>query len=209
MANRLDHFMWAASDLDQGIADFARLTGVTAGKGGVHPGMATRNALASLGGDQYLEIIAPDPAQKPEGTFAAHFLKLARPQIFAFIAKGSDLDRLKRVYAEHGIECQGPFDASRALPGGGLLRWKLLIPALGKWGLYAPIFIDWLDSRHPSADATAGCRITHFEVGHPGAAALAPLYRALDMAFMPVAADAPFMRAEIETPNGRLVLTGG
>jgi hypothetical protein len=36
---------------------------------------------------------------------------------------------------------------------------------------------------------------------------LAPLYAALDMAFAPVKADAPFLRATLETPKGRLVLT--
>src|SRR4051812_44631863 len=56
---QLDHIVVAIRDLDEGIAEFARLTGVTASVGGQHPGRGTQNALVSLGGGSYLEIIAP------------------------------------------------------------------------------------------------------------------------------------------------------
>ncbi len=209
MTNTLDHFMWAAPDLDAGIAAFERLAGVRAARGGVHPGMGTRNALAALGADIYLEIIAPDPEQRAEGTFAAEFVKLARPQIYAFIAKGADLDRLKSAYAAAGVACQGPVEASRTTPDGGTLKWRLLIPASKTWGRYAPIFIDWQDSPHPAARAAAGCTLRRFEIGHPEVEALGELYRRLDIDLEPRTADAPYMRAVIKTPNGRVVLTGG
>ena len=207
MPNRLDHFMWAGPDLEAGIAAFETLTGIRAGKGGVHPGMGTRNALASLGPDTYVELIAPDPAQKLDGTFGATFATLARPQVFAFIAKSADLAGLKKAFAAAGIETDGPFEATRALPSGGLLRWKLLVPKPNRWGVFAPFFIDWLDSPHPATTSTPGCKIVKFELGHPEAEALVPLYKSLDMAFAPVRSDAPFLRATIETPKGPLVLT--
>ena len=95
MTNRLDHMMYAAPDLDASIARFSELSGITAGRGGSHPGMGTRNALLSLGAEVYLELIAPDPAQKLEGNYGATFARLTQPQIYTYIVKGRDLEELK------------------------------------------------------------------------------------------------------------------
>ena len=56
---QLDHIVVGIRSLDEGIAQFESLTGVKAGVGGKHPGRGTENALVSLGGGTYLEILAP------------------------------------------------------------------------------------------------------------------------------------------------------
>jgi hypothetical protein len=85
-----DHLVLGISDLDRGIDWVERRTGVRPAIGGVHPGRGTRNALISLGGLHYLEIIAPDPAQR--GVDPQFQLNgLAEPRLIRFAVRTNDI----------------------------------------------------------------------------------------------------------------------
>ncbi len=60
----LDHILYAVPDLQKGIDDFEKLTGVRPVYGGKHLNLGTHNALVSLGEEVYFELIAPDPSRK-------------------------------------------------------------------------------------------------------------------------------------------------
>jgi len=65
---QIDHIILGVADLDQGIETFEQLTGVRPVYGGRHP-VGTHNALVSLGGRTYLEIIAVQPGASPPSHF--------------------------------------------------------------------------------------------------------------------------------------------
>lgn len=206
MGNRLDHFMWAAADLDSAVEAFERLSGVRAGIGGVHPGRGTRNALASLGNGVYLELIAPDPGQKLDGTPGGELRGLARPCVNAFVAASRDLAAVHKAYAGFGVAAD-ILDGGRKTPSGGFVRWRVLVPRPSEFGAFAPMFIDWLDSTHPSAVSTPGCTLLGFAAGHPQLEKIAALWRAVDLDVDLRRADHPHLLADIDTPRGRLRLT--
>ncbi len=207
MTNRLDHLIYTAPDLDKAIAHFEGLSGIRAGKGGVHPGLGTRNALLSLGGDHYFELLCPDPDQDLEGTHGGLFATLPGPVLWAYMLKGADFDRILAVLGKAGIEAD-VIDASRTTPAGDTLTWRLLLPKANPFGDFVPKFIDWMDSPHPSQAATPGCRLISFEIGHPDAKALGALLRDLDSSIPVYPADRPLFIVHMETPKGDVIVSG-
>ena len=90
----IDHVIVGISDLDEGIRLFAELTGVTAERGGQHPGRGTQNALLSLGPQTYLEIIAPVAGPPPEMEFLSNMKELTP---IGWAIGTTDLDATKGV----------------------------------------------------------------------------------------------------------------
>src|SRR5215217_9122029 len=113
----LDHLLLGAPDLDAAIAWFEKTTGVRPAVGGSHPGMGTRNALVSLGGRQYLEIIAPDPAQAAFN-FQIDVRTLPEPRLVTWAASTPALDSVVSTAGSSGLRVFGPRDGSRVRPDG-------------------------------------------------------------------------------------------
>ncbi len=205
MSNPLDHLMYAGHDLNQMMARFESLTGVKPGIGGVHPGLGTRNALASLGPDVYFEMIAPDPAQNVPGSWGELFKTFTEPRIFAYMVRAQGLERLAEILKADGIDTD-LIEASRTTPTGAVLRWRLLLPREQAWGNYIPKFIDWTDTTHPGLTSVKCGSLIDFQIGHPQAARLRELLDRLDVAVDVALADRPCLRARLQTPAGVVIM---
>ncbi len=165
----IDHFMYGVPDLEDGLRWAEATFGVTPARGGSHPSLGTCNALLSLG-STYLEIIAPDRAQKRSDTLGSRLSTLSHGGLITWAARG-DLQRIKRTLGDRNIGSAGPIPTSRKTPEGQLLQWELLFPRQHAFGGLFPFFIDWLNCEHPSSTSPAAGKLAAFVVSTPNAAA--------------------------------------
>ena len=193
------------SDLAHGIRQFKAMTGVAPRIGGRHPGRDTQNALASLGSDRYIEILAPiDPAagskdrrvRGPGLTFTS----------WALHTCGIDavIGRLRAA----GVNVGDASPGSRQTPEGALLQWKTAMTD-GPGLELAPFFIEWsLDTVHPSASSPAGCRLGAVDLEHPDPGRLQALFAAASFKSALRQGARARMTLTLECPKGRVTFTG-
>lgn len=204
-----DHLLLGVADLDAGMQWVAERTGVTPVVGGSHPGRGTRNALLALGGRQYLEVIAPDPAQRTFN-FQIDLRELKAPRLVTWAAATSDIEVVVRQAKAAGVNVFGPSDGSRARPDGTLLLWRTLgIASTLRSGVVEPIpfFIRWAPGTlHPATDSPRGCELKALRFVHPSARALSGALAAVGIdADVGSAQDAAIV-ATLTTPKGTVEL---
>ena len=204
----VDHFMWAAVDLDTATAEFEKLTGVRPEFGGRHQGFGTHNALVSLGNGTYMEVLALDPEQSADNPIVREIREMNSPEILAYHLQRSDLENTVQVLQGLGIPYTGPLDLGRKRPDGSELNWRLLFPESPVFKHALPIFIDWMDAPHPSKSAPGGCILTHFEVGHARDDELREIYQALGVTVKVVKSEQAYVRAILDSPKGEVSLQG-
>ncbi|HEX7137109.1 MAG TPA: VOC family protein [Vicinamibacterales bacterium] len=177
----LDHILIGVPSLDGGIASFEKATGVAPTRGGRHPLRGTENALVSLGGNSYLEIIAPQANASDDDPFVKYLRHLATPVVVGWAVHVEDIsdatDRLKRA----GFQTSLPQPGSRITPDGKKLEWttfEVEQPEIET----APFFIRWSESTvHPSKTEVR-CSLVSFQIEEPKASDLDRLLSTLNVA---------------------------
>lgn len=202
----LDHILWAAPNLDEGMRLFGSLTGVAPSRGGAHPGFGTRNSLVGLGAGLYLEIIAPDPAQPLEGNRGGQIAALPHPGLLAFALRTTDVAALRVAAERAGLACEGPVAMTRTRPDGVTLAWSILHLHHPHLGDAIPFAIDWGASPHPSASAPAGCRLKTLMALQPDPEPLVSIYRALGIPVEVKRGARAGLLGVLDTPRGEVVL---
>jgi hypothetical protein len=205
----LDHLLLGARDLNDGIGWIAKKTGIKPVIGGIHPGGGTRNALISLGGQQYLEVIAPDPGQS-SFNFDIDLRKLDEPHLITWAADTSDIDALAENLRGSGMEVIGPRAGSRTRPDNKVLSWKTL-GIRNDLGYHqvepVPFFIQWTSSSlHPSQDSPKGCELQSITFEHPNPGQLDAAFHKLGIEARVTKGNSARLVAEIKTPIGLLKL---
>lgn len=204
---RLDHLMWGAASLEEGIAVANELFGVRAAVGGSHAGLGTCNALLSLGDEIYLEIIAPDPEQQVDSTFVTNLKALAAPGLVTFAVGSGALSATAALAQQSGLTVIGPQATQRRTPAGDMLAWELLYFTGHDFAGLMPFAIDWLETPSPALSAPSAGQLVSIQVHSPDAETLAARYAALQIDVAVVAAEHPGITATIAGAGGSVTLS--
>jgi hypothetical protein len=204
---RVDHLVYATADLDRGIAEIEALLGIRAMPGGRHAAWGTCNALVGLGPRRYLEILAPDFDSSPGPAGRLFGLEtLGASRLLTWVANGTGLEKLRDSAAGEGVVLGDVLSGERQRPDGGVLRWTLTDPRRVLAAGVVPFFIDWGQSPHPALLSPEGATLVSLHAEHPEAEHVRCMLRTLNLGLTVQDGPAPALLAEIDCPNGRVVL---
>jgi hypothetical protein len=203
----IDHVVYGVDDLKAGVDELTRRLGVRAAAGGKHLGRGTHNALLALGGETYLEIIAPDPDQpRTEGLLPFGLDRMKLPRLVGWAGRSTDLDAQVNRAREHGYD-PGQVEAmSRQRPDGTVLEWRLTRHVPDPERIAQPFLIDWGTSPHPSKSAPAGVRLVELRAQHPDPGHMRSVLAALGLDLRVDEGPESALVAVLDSPKGRVVL---
>ena len=201
----IDHIVWYAEELGQGIEDFQQLAGIRAVNGGTHAGLGTHNALLALGERCYLEIIAPDPKQT-NGAWRECLHRASHPGLFHWALAVPGLESLSQCAGDDLLRNRSVVRASRESANLGILSWKLLKVDGHSFGALLPLLIDWEDSPHPAQAAPRGCRLKSLKVYSPDKRRLDAFFSALNSKISVIEDTDPHFSVTMSTARGDLEL---
>jgi hypothetical protein len=210
MRAAIDHLVYLCPDLEPAVEDIAAQTGVRPAFGGQHPGLGTHNALLSLGGRTYLEIIAPDPAQPSrEGPLPFGLGTATQPGLRAWAVAPDDLDAAVRRAASAGFGYPEIVNRQRRRADGRELTWRMTTYPQSSATAVIPFLIDWGGGEHPAGSAPAGLNLHELGLRSPDPGRLKALLRALGLDVNVESASRPALSAVLRGPQGQdLILEG-
>lgn len=197
----LDHILHAVPDLQKGIEDFEKLTGVRPVYGGNHPSLGTHNALVSLGGDVYFELIASDPNSSiPPENIIFGIGKIKSSQIMTWAIRSTDISELGKKFRIAGIENGG-----RIKEDGTHLKWKTAhFAEFGDQSGIIPFVIQWVSKPHPANVSPQGCKLLQFSAEHPYPNQFAKLFSELSFSFSIIESQTCRFTLRMNTPKGAI-----
>ena len=198
-AAQVDHILLGIDDLDRGVEQFEKLTGVRPVYGGKHP-RGTHNALVSLGDGTYLEILALQPNVTPPKEYE-DLKKLNTLTPIGWAVSSRDSAQLRTRLTSAGLAVSEPSPGSRTTPAGKELSWQTF--GLENAFEEAPFFIVWSpQSAHPSTTSPTGCRLRQWRVAGPHLKSLEQLRTALDLRVDVAEAASTSLRLSLSCPRG-------
>lgn len=205
----LDHIVVTVPELASALDACEQRLGVRPEPGGEHPQFGTHNALLTLGGDSYIELIARRP-DSPDVVGPIPFGLDQQPTkigVCTFAAHPAQLNSAAEQVRGSGIELGDATDGERTAPDGTTLRWRLTRPLAGadagvEPAGAVPFLIDWGDTPSPAHTVAPKVRLVDWGIASPEPDRVR---RVLDIVEVPVPVIAGHARiwVELEGPTGR------
>ena len=162
---RVDHVSYAAEHdgLHATAARLAKLIGVTAVDGGVHPRFGTRNVIFQLADDRYVEVVEcldhPASDKAPFGQAVKARSEMGGGWL-GWCVQVADIASVEKRLGRRSVE------GNRHRPDGVELRWR----QIGIKGLMSdpqlPYYVQWDDlGLHPSVGAATTVSIDALQIG--------------------------------------------
>lgn len=203
----LDHLVFAAPKLADGVEYVADVLGVAPSPGGQHLHWGTANALLALGESSYLEVIGPAPdLPAPKGGRPFRVDELTAPALVTWAAKSSNIESQVRRAKERGYDPGPVHPGARTRPDGVKLAWKLTMPRPEAGDGLVPFLIEWGGTEHPAKSAATGCSLVSMHGEHPNPDGVRSMLDALGLELGVHRSDAPALAAVIESPRGSVTL---
>jgi hypothetical protein len=197
---RVDHIIFAAPVLEDGVREIERRFGIGAGGGGQHVGQGTHNALLALGPRTYLEVVAPDPGQpEPDGPRPYGVDGVVRAGLVGWALACDDIDTAVRDARTAGFDPGDVIEGHRLTSAGAMLRWRLTSNA--RTAGVTPFLISWGDTPHPAATAPSGMRLDSIRLEHPDPELINRRMRILGFPVEVARAEQPALVASISGPT--------
>ena len=205
---RIDHLVYATPDLARGASEIEALTGVRASPGGQHLAWGTHNCLLAL------RCRTPTSRSSLQIPLSPSRQECGLSVSTAYVTHGLSLGLLvvpvskhfTRAVARRGVILGELFSGSRVLSDGANLAWQMTSPFSLLEGGLIPFFIDWGDSPHPAASASAGLSLIELRAEHPTPRVLAHTFEVLGVSIPIRQAPKASLVATIVGPKGQIEL---
>ena len=203
----IDHLVYTAPTLEQGIQEIETLLGVTPVRGGRHPNYGTHNALLSLGDNTYLEIIAPDPGLPPpeKGRLLEESYDKP-PGLTTWVLRTTNLEILRTKAMNHGLMLGEIEAGERETPEGKLLSWQLTSPYALPMNGTVPFLIDWGETPHPAGSVPQAGELIGLQIEHPDPDKVIEYLQLLNVHVSVKQGPEPKITAHIRTDRGVVIL---
>jgi hypothetical protein len=166
--SKVDHLVFTAPTLEQGLDKIEELLGVRPVPGGRHPEFGTHNALLSLGANTYLEVIAPDPdLPTPSGGLLFEGYFKSPPRLARWVLRNEHIEELVKAARTGGLNLGSVSEGNRETPDGSILSWELTDPSIVPLDGAIPFVISWGNTPHPASAAPIGGALVDLQIEHP------------------------------------------